>query len=191
MSEIRKLRRQLTNLVSANFPEIDVCIDPRMKRPSSTQLKVLRQVLAAGFIDSVAIRQDVLETGGGKGKKYKNARHVVYRLMWSDEEAFIHPTSTLYNQEPPAMLVYSELYKGGKTWLKGNTAVEAKWIAKLGQGLCSYGRPLEYPLPKFIGNKQDRKLVYVVPSFGPKGWPLPPIQVEQRREGTRWVTVSH
>ncbi|EIE89387.1 hypothetical protein RO3G_14098 [Rhizopus delemar RA 99-880] len=159
MSEIRKLRRQLTNLVSANFPEIDVCIDPRMKRPNSTQLKVLRQVLAAGFIDSVAIRQDVLETGGGKGKKYKNARHVVYRLMWSDEEAFIHPTSTLYNQEPPAMLVYSELYKGGKTWLKGNTAVEAKWIAKLGQGLCSYGRPLEYPLPKFIGNKQDRKLL--------------------------------
>ncbi|KAG1177760.1 hypothetical protein G6F70_007089 [Rhizopus microsporus] len=191
MEEIRKLRRQLTNLVSANFPDIDVCIDPKMKRPSSTQLKVLRQVLTAGFIDSVAIRQDVLETGGGKGKKYKNARHVVYRLMWSDEEAFIHPTSTLFNQEPPAMLVYSELSKSGKTWLKGNTAVEAKWVAKLGHGLCSYGRPLEYPLPKYIGDKQDRKLVYVVPSFGPKGWPLPPIQVEQRREGTRWVTVSH
>lgn len=191
MEEIRKLRRQLTNLVSANFPDIDVCIDPKMKRPSSTQLKVLRQVLTAGFIDSVAIRQDVLETGGGKGKKYKNARHVVYRLMWSDEEAFIHPTSTLFSQEPPAMLVYSELSKSGKTWLKGNTAVEAKWVAKLGHGLCSYGRPLEYPLPKYIGDKQDRKLVYVVPSFGPKGWPLPPIQVEQRREGTRWVTVSH
>ncbi|ORE11706.1 P-loop containing nucleoside triphosphate hydrolase protein [Rhizopus microsporus var. microsporus] len=191
MEEIRKLRRQLTNLVSANFPDIDVCVDPKMKRPSSTQLKVLRQVLTAGFIDSVAIRQDVLETGGGKGKKYKNARHVVYRLMWSDEEAFIHPTSTLFSQEPPAMLVYSELSKSGKTWLKGNTAVEAKWVAKLGHGLCSYGRPLEYPLPKYIGDKQDRKLVYVVPSFGPKGWPLPPIQVEQRREGTRWVTVSH
>lgn len=191
MEEIRKLRRQLTNLVSANFPEIDVYMDPRMKRPSATQLKVLRQVLTAGFIDSVAIRQDVLDTGGGKGKKLKHSRHVVYRLMWSDEEAFIHPTSTLFSQEPPAMLVYSELYKGTKTWLKGVTSVETKWVAKLGQGLCSYGRPLEYPLPKFIGDKKDRKLVYVVPSFGPKGWPLPPIQVEQRREGTRWMTVSH
>ncbi|CAO3702860.1 unnamed protein product [Rhizopus stolonifer] len=191
MEEIRKLRRQLTNLVSANFPEIDIYMDPRMKRPSATQLKVLRQVLTAGFIDSVAIRQDVLDTGGGKGKKLKHSRHVVYRLMWSDEEAFIHPTSTLFSQEPPAMLVYSELYKGTKTWLKGVTSVETKWVAKLGQGLCSYGRPLEYPLPKFIGDKRDKKLVYVVPSFGPKGWPLPPIQVEQRREGTRWVTVSH
>ncbi|KAI9270879.1 P-loop containing nucleoside triphosphate hydrolase protein [Sporodiniella umbellata] len=186
MEEIRKLRRQLTNLVSANFPDIDICMDPHMKRPSATQLKVLKQVLTAGFIDSVAIRQDVLDTGGGKGKKLKHSRHVVYRLMWSDEEAFIHPTSVLFSQEPPAMLVYSELYKGTKTWLKGNTAVEMKWVAKLGQGLCSYGRPLEYPLPKYIGDKKDRKLVHVVPSFGPKGWPLPPIQAEQRRDGTRW-----
>lgn len=33
-------------------------------------------------------------------------------------------------------------------------------------------------------------MVYVVPSFGPKSWPLPPVQVEQRREGTRWVMTS-
>ncbi|OBZ89764.1 putative ATP-dependent RNA helicase DHR1 [Choanephora cucurbitarum] len=188
MEEIRKLRRQLTNLVSSNFPDIDVCLDPKMKPPSPVQLKVLRQVLTAGFIDSVAIRQDVLETGGGKGNRYRNARHVVYRLLWSDEEAFIHPNSILYSQEPPAMLVYSELFKGAsKAWLKGVTAVESKWIANIGKDLCSYGRPLDFPLPKFIGDKKDRKLVYVVPSFGPKSWPLPPIQVEQRREGTRWV----
>lgn len=148
MEEIRKLRRQLTNLVSSNFPEVDVCLDPKMKPPNATQLKVLRQVLTAGFIDSVAIRQDVLETGGGKGVRYKNARNVVYKLLWSDEEAFIHPNSILYSQEPPAMLVYSELYKGGKTWLKGVTSVEPKWIAKIGKDLCSFGRPLDFPLPK-------------------------------------------
>ncbi|KAI8640295.1 P-loop containing nucleoside triphosphate hydrolase protein [Parasitella parasitica] len=188
MEEIRKLRRQLTNLVSSNFPEIDVCVDPKMKPPNNVQLKVLRQVLSAGFIDSVAIRQDVLDTGGGKGIRYKNSRNVVYKLLWSDEEAFIHPSSVLYGQEPPAMLIYSELYKGGKTWLKGVTAVEPKWIAKIGKDLCSFGRPLDFPLPKYTSDKKDRKLVYVVPSFGPKSWPLPPIQVEQRREGTRWVT---
>lgn len=188
MEEIRKLRRQLTNLVSSNFPDVDVCLDPKMKPPNAVQLKVLRQVLTAGFIDSVAIRQDVLETGGGKGVRYKNSRNVVYKLLWSDEEAFIHPSSILYSQEPPAMLVYSELYKGGKNWLKGVTSVESKWIAKIGKDLCSFGRPLDFPLPKYISDKKDRKLVYVVPSFGPKSWPLPPIQVEQRREGTRWVT---
>ncbi|KAF1796039.1 P-loop containing nucleoside triphosphate hydrolase protein [Mucor lusitanicus] len=188
MEEIRKLRRQLTNLVSSHFPEVDICLDPKMKPPTAVQLKVLRQVLTAGFIDSVAIRQDVLETGGGKGVRYKNSRNVVYKLLWSDDEAFIHPSSVLYSQEPPAMLVYSELYQGGKTWLKGVTAVEAKWIAKIGKDLCSFGRPLDFPLPTYTSDKKDRKLVYVVPSFGPKSWPLPPIQVEQRREGTRWVT---
>lgn len=148
MEEIRKLRRQLTNMVSANFPDIDVSLDPKMKPPSATQLKVIKQVLTAGFIDSVAIRLDVLETGGGKGTKYKNSRNVVYKLLWSDDEAFIHPSSILYSQEPPAMLVYSELYKGGKTWLKGVTSVEPKWISKIGKELCTFGRPLDFPLPK-------------------------------------------
>ncbi|KAI9482833.1 MAG: P-loop containing nucleoside triphosphate hydrolase protein, partial [Benjaminiella poitrasii] len=158
MEEIRKLRRQLTNLVSANFPEIDVVLDPKMAPPTATQLKVLKQVLTAGFIDSVAIRQDVLETGGGQGsKRYKNARNVPYRLLWHDEDAFVHPNSILYGQEPPAMLVYSELFKsqGGKMWMKGVTKVEAKWIANIGKDLCSFGRPLDFPLPKFIGDKKD------------------------------------
>jgi ATP-dependent RNA helicase DHX37/DHR1 len=190
MEEIRKLRRQLTNLVSANFPDINVAMDPKMKPPNATQLKVIRQVMTAGFIDSVAIRQDVLETGGGKGSRYRNASNVVYRLLWSDEDAFIHPNSILYGQEPPAMLVYSELFKGAqstKTWLKGVTAVEAKWLAKIGKDLCTYGKPLDFPLPKFLDDKKSRKMVYVQPSFGPKSWPLPPVQVEQHREGTRWV----
>ncbi|KAI8876009.1 P-loop containing nucleoside triphosphate hydrolase protein [Backusella circina FSU 941] len=190
MEEIRKLRRQLTNLVSANFPDINISMDPKMKPPTATQLKVIRQVITAGFIDSVAIRQDVLETGGGKGTRYRNASNVVYRLLWSDEDAFIHPNSILYGQEPPAMLVYSELFKGAqstKTWLKGVTAVEAKWLAKIGRDLCTYGKPLDFPLPKFLDEKKTKKLVYVQPSFGPKSWPLPPIQVEQHREGTRWV----
>ncbi|KAI8986924.1 P-loop containing nucleoside triphosphate hydrolase protein [Pilobolus umbonatus] len=187
MEEIRKLRRQLTNLVTANFPEIDVCLDPKLKPPTDLQLKVLKQIITAGFIDCVAMRQDVLETGGGKGQKFKTAKNVVYKLLWNDEEAFIHPNSILYYQEPPAMLVYTEVFKGGKNWLKGVTSVEPKWIAKIGKDLCTYGRPLEFPLAKYIDEKKDRKLVYVVPSFGPKGWPLPPIQVEQHREGTRWV----
>ncbi|KAI8391758.1 P-loop containing nucleoside triphosphate hydrolase protein [Radiomyces spectabilis] len=187
MEEIRKLRRQLTNMVVSNFPGVDLCVDPKMKPPSSLQLKVLRQVISAGFIDCVAIRADVLETGGGKGLRFKNARNVPYKLMWSDEEAFIHPNSILYNQEPPAVLVYNELFKGTKTWLKGVTTVESKWLCKIGKDLCTFGRPLDYPLPRFVGDKKDRKICYVVPSFGPKGWPLAPVEVEQRREGTRWV----
>ncbi|KAG0164076.1 putative ATP-dependent RNA helicase DHR1 [Apophysomyces sp. BC1034] len=148
MEEIRNLRRQLTNMVASNFPTVDICVDPKLKPPSARQLKVLRQVITAGLIDSVAIRTDVLETGGGKGKRFKNSRGVSYKLMWSDEDAFIHPTSVLYGQEPPRVLVYSELFQSTRTWLKGVTAVESKWLANIGKDLCSFGRPLEYPLPK-------------------------------------------
>ncbi|KAF7727046.1 putative ATP-dependent RNA helicase DHR1 [Apophysomyces ossiformis] len=176
MEEIRNLRRQLTNMVATNFPGVDICVDPKLKPPSARQLKVLRQIITAGLIDSVAVRTDVLETGGGKGKRFKNSRGVPYKLMWSDEEVFIHPTSVLYGQEPPRFLVYTELFQSTRTWLKGVTAVESKWLANIGKELCSFGRPLEYPLPKFLNEKKDRKLVYVVPSFGPKSWPLPPIQ---------------
>lgn len=189
MEDIRKLRRQLTNMVVSNFPHINICIDPQMKPPSQLQLKILRQVITAGLIDCVAMRQDVLDTEGGKGASFKNSNNVPYKLMWSDEVAYIHPNSVLYGLPPPPVLVYSELFKGGRTWLKGVTAVEPKWLSKIGKQLCTFGRPLDYPVPTLINGNPNHRHCHVVPSFGPKGWPLPPIQVEQRRNGTRW-TIS-
>ncbi|KAI8141696.1 P-loop containing nucleoside triphosphate hydrolase protein [Fennellomyces sp. T-0311] len=188
MTEIRQLRRQLTNIVAANFPGVDICVDPKLKPPNKKQQKILQQILTAGFIDSIAVRADVLEAGGGKGARHKNASGVAYKLMWSNDDAYIHQSSVLYVQEPPVMVAYSELTKTpSNTWMKGVTAVEAKWLCNLGKELCTYGRPLNYPLPKVIGEKKDRRICHVIPNFGPKDWPLPAIEVEQRREGTRWV----
>ncbi|KAI9498059.1 P-loop containing nucleoside triphosphate hydrolase protein [Zychaea mexicana] len=149
MTEIRQLRRQLTNIVASNFPGVDICVDPKLRPPNKKQLKILQQILTAGFIDSIAVRADVLEAGGGKGARHKNASGVAYKLMWSNEDAFIHPTSVLYVQEPPVMVAYSELTQTpNNTWMKNVTAVEAKWLCNLGKELCTYGRPLNYPLPK-------------------------------------------
>ncbi|KAI7857141.1 P-loop containing nucleoside triphosphate hydrolase protein [Circinella umbellata] len=191
MTEIRQLRRQLTNIVAANFPGVDICVDPKLKPPNKKQLQILQQILTAGLIDSIAVRADVLEAGGGRGARHKNASGVAYKLMWSDEDAFIHPTSVLYVQEPPVMIAYNELTQTpNNTWMKGVTAVEPKWLCNLGKELCTYGRPLNYPLPKVIGEKKDRRIVHVIPQFGPKDWPLPAIEVEQHREGTRWVLTK-
>ncbi|CDS09619.1 hypothetical protein LRAMOSA10979 [Lichtheimia ramosa] len=192
MTEIRQLRRQLTNIVAANFPGVDICVDPKLKPPSPKQLTILRQILTAGYIDCIAVRADVLEAGGGQGARHKNASGVAYKLMWSDTDAFIHPTSVLYVQEPPVMVTYTELTETPRnTWLKGVSAVETKWLSNLGKTLCTYGRPLNYPLPKFVDGKQDRRIVHVVPNFGPKDWPLPAIEVEQHRVGTRWVMTDN
>ncbi|OAD80681.1 hypothetical protein PHYBLDRAFT_129312 [Phycomyces blakesleeanus NRRL 1555(-)] len=188
MEEIRKLRWQLTNLMAALFENVDVWVDPKMLPPTKRQIKFLKQVITAGFIDSVAIRKDVIENGGQGGTRFKNARGVAYKLMWSEEEAFIHPGSILYSQEPPIALVYNELFKGAtKTCFKGVTAIDTKWLPEIGKEFCSFGRPLDHPIPKYSEQTKDKKTVYVVPSFGPKGWPLPPIQVEMHRKGTRWV----
>ncbi|KAI9317711.1 P-loop containing nucleoside triphosphate hydrolase protein [Dichotomocladium elegans] len=151
MTEIRQLRRQLTNIVAANFPGVDLCVNPKLKPPTTKQMTILRQILAAGYLDCLAVRADVLEAGGGAGARYKNASGVAYKLMWSDSDAFIHPTSVLYVQEPPVMVAYSELTETpNKVWLKGVTAVEPKWMSNLGRTLCSYGRPLNFPLPKYV-----------------------------------------
>ncbi|RUP51406.1 P-loop containing nucleoside triphosphate hydrolase protein [Jimgerdemannia flammicorona] len=187
MDEIHKLRGQLTNLITTNLPGVDVLVDPRMCPPTPIQLRALRQILAAGFIDSVALRADLASAGAaGKGRKFKSTRGVPYRVMWSDEDAYIHPGSVLYHDSPPEMVVYQEVFKASRVWLKGLTVVESKWLAKIGKNLCSYGKPLDHPAPK-MNDMKDRITCYVVPGFGPKGWPLPPVQVEQKRVGTRWV----
>lgn len=118
MEEIHKLRGQITNLVTSNCPGVDVFVDPRMRPPTPTQLRVLRQIIAAGFIDSVALRADVVDPAAPK-KAFKSTRGVLYRVMWSDEEVYVHPSSVLYHREPPAMIVYQELFRTSRIWLKG------------------------------------------------------------------------
>lgn len=38
MEEIRKLRGQITNIIQMNCPGVDVCLDPKMKPPSTIQV---------------------------------------------------------------------------------------------------------------------------------------------------------
>lgn len=154
MLEIRQLRRQLTNIVAANFPNIDVCLDPKLPPPNTTQIKVLQQILAAGFIDCIAVRADLVESGSDvKVGRLKNCRGVPYQVMWSDELAYIHPTSVIFTKEPPAMVAYNEIVKATKTYIKGITVVEPKWLFTIGRSLCTFGKPLDYPLPKYVTSR--------------------------------------
>ncbi|RUS17073.1 P-loop containing nucleoside triphosphate hydrolase protein [Endogone sp. FLAS-F59071] len=113
MEEIHKLRGQITNLVTSNCPGVDVFVDPHMKPPTPTQLRVLRQIIAAGFIDSVAVRADVADPAAAPKRTFKSTRGVLYRVMWSDEEVYVHPSSVLYHREPPAMVDEQDLAEGG------------------------------------------------------------------------------
>ncbi|CAG8619606.1 10750_t:CDS:10, partial [Cetraspora pellucida] len=116
MQEIHKLRGQITNIVQTNCHGVDVCVDPKMKPPSATQLEALRQIITAGFIDQVAIRKDVAD---GTMKTYSSTRGIAYSTMWADEDVFVHPSSVLYHEKPPDFVVYQELQRTNKVWMKG------------------------------------------------------------------------
>ena len=80
------------------------------------QLKVLRQIIAAGFIDQIAIRKDVLEKASGT--KFASGRGVAYRAIDIDEDVFIHPSSVLFHQSPPEYVAFQEVVRGSRVWMK-------------------------------------------------------------------------
>jgi ATP-dependent RNA helicase DHX37/DHR1 len=70
----------------------------------------------AGFIDQVAIRKDLVDST----VQLKRSHDVPYVTMWSDDDAYIHPTSVVYGMQPaPEMVIYGELVRTSKVWLQG------------------------------------------------------------------------
>ncbi|KAJ1927930.1 putative ATP-dependent RNA helicase DHR1, partial [Linderina macrospora] len=194
MIEIRKLRAQLTNLVQMYCPGVDLAMDPQMPPPSKLQQSVIRQILLTGFMDHVAVRGDIAgyQDPDEESNKKKRGMHAVpYMTMWSEEPVFVHPESVVYMAarnagSMPQAIVFSELQRTTRLWAKIVTIVNSKWLATIGQPLCSFGNPLPYPLPKY-NDAHDQMTCYVEPRFGPKSWLLPMVKVEESRQGTRWA----
>lgn len=142
MQEIHKLRAQLSSMVQANAePGYDWSHlnNPRFKSPpTEKQLTILRQFLAAAFIDQIAIRADLAPESAARipmlqefasssdyhiakqfqhqirnGAKMKSTRDVAYLAIGVPGEAcFIHNSSVLYHQAPPEWIVYTEVFRG-------------------------------------------------------------------------------
>lgn len=159
------------------------------------QLKILRQILTAGFIDQVAVRHDLYLK---KPASFSSTRGVPYRALGVPEQVFIHPSSALFHKSPPDFVVFSEIVKTSKVWMKGVTKINGSWLPTLGKGLCTFSRPMDIPgagssatAGRMVQEKQGQEReVVVVPHFGALGVDLPPIKKNQRREGTRWVLLD-
>ena len=78
----------------------------------------MRQLLAAGFIDQIAVRKDIAEKSSSSGTKFASARGIEYRAVDIDEDVFIHPASTLFHQSPPEYVAFQEVVRGTKVWVK-------------------------------------------------------------------------
>jgi len=182
MQEIQQLRSQISNIAKLTMS--------RLAPPTDVQLIVLRQILTAGFIDQVAVRLDIAMK---KPSRFTSCRNVPYRTSDVDEEVFIHPSSSLFHRPPPDFVVFQELVRTSKPWLKGVTKIKPAWLSQLGKGMCSYSRPMEVgtkggSVVKEV--KEGEREVSVVPHFRGLGVDLPVVRMRQRREGTRWVLVD-
>lgn len=141
MQEIHKLRAQISRIVASTFPGIDAGFIPKLAPPNETQvrylllerldliltdlvpshkqIKMLRQLLTAAFIDQVAIRKDVADKSSNTSyAKLASTRGVPYRAFGIEEDLFIHPTSSLFHGAPPEFIVYNEIHRTTKAWLK-------------------------------------------------------------------------
>ena len=148
MEEIHKLRGQISNIVQANFADADANFMPKISPPNAfqvcvclyrrvsccthslvlskfPQVKVLRQLLTSSFIDQVAVRKDLVEEA--TGNKFLTSRGVPYRAAGIEEDVFIHPSSVLYSVSPPQYLVYHEVVRSNRVWIKGDGFSPETW----------------------------------------------------------------
>ncbi|KAI9879666.1 MAG: putative ATP-dependent RNA helicase DHR1 [Pleopsidium flavum] len=215
LKEASQLRQQLTDIVRTNRPGTIGPYSARLDEPLEKQLKALKQILAAGFIDQVAIRADLSPIPPEMPRKPKRAIDVPYLTLFpshqgkavelDDKAVYLHPSSVLAHSAPKALpqyIIYSRLQRGTSSSVTGGkvpklrmhalTPVSGLQLSALAHGtpLLSYGKPIGKI--EALEGRPERRECWVVPALvgegGGLGWPLPAKRVVQRRDGRLgWV----
>lgn len=138
LKEISQLRKQLTDIVRANHPQSIAQYTARLPSPSPKQIKALNQIVAAGFIDQVAIRADLSPSPPiltrGKPKRAIDVPYLAFSAphlttakdlgAGEDRAVYIHPSSILARQPPkslPQYIIYSHLQQSAPSLISSET----------------------------------------------------------------------
>ncbi|XP_013115687.2 probable ATP-dependent RNA helicase kurz [Stomoxys calcitrans] len=182
ISEVRKLRVQLTNEINLSISSVNLCVDPSMSPPTDAQARFLRQILLSGMGDRVA-RKVPLEDISDKEEKRR--LKYAYNCMDMEEPVFMHSSSVL-KQKLPEWVIYQEAYEiqngdSSKMFIRGITAIEPEWLLTYVPLLCNIKAIKEDPLPRY---KEDEGKIYcyVDATFGKAGWDLPLAEIEMPLE---------
>ncbi|KAL9630057.1 MAG: hypothetical protein Q9204_004919, partial [Flavoplaca sp. TL-2023a] len=212
LSEASRLRSQLSSVVRTNHPTLLGSYNPRLPEPSKTQVKALQQIVAAAFIDQLAIRADLAPSLPEMARKPSRAIDVPYLPLFpthqgraedlTDVAVYIHPSSVLSHllaKELPQYLVYSHLQRGTPATIEGSrkvktrmhalTSVTDKQIQALAKGtpLLEYGKPIGKIVEVEVGLRECWVGVELRGEKGREGWPLGARRVVQRRKGGAWI----
>jgi ATP-dependent RNA helicase DHX37/DHR1 len=218
LKEVLQLRRQITYLLRTNITAFaGLKYQEKLESPSAKQVKALKQMVAAGFIDHIAIREDLSPNPPETRRKPTRAIDVSYLTLFPshikrddyDNAVYIHPSSPLAHispQECPEYIVYSYLQRAvpeaatpekiPKTRMHALTDITGGQLDALAKGtpLLHYGKPIKEVMPKSKG-ENDAKVreCWVIPYLraegtGGIGWPLPARKVTQKKiPGRGWV----
>jgi len=217
LKEAQQLQAQIAGLIRANLPAFaNFKLPEKLDPPTPKQVQALKQMVAAGFIDQIAIRADKSPTPPEMYRKPRRAIDVPYipliplegdhKLDLADRLVYIHPSSPLAHlsaEECPQYVVYAYLQKAGNTGLEDEkskirmhalTDLSGGQLASLAKGtpLISYGKPIK-EIKGSEGPDGKTREVWVIPYLraetgGGLGWPLPARKVTQRRiPGKGWI----
>lgn len=195
LREILQLRRQITDLLRTNISAFaSLQFQEKLDPPSVKQVKAIKQMVAAGFIDHVAIRADLAPTPPTGRRKPTRAIDVPYLTLFpsharhdeEDKAVYIHPSSPLAHvspQECPEYIVYSYLQRAmpsaatpdkiPRARMHALTDITGGQLAALAKGtpLLSYGKPIKEIMPKSMGNgqlKDEVRECWVIPYLRPE-----------------------
>ncbi|KAJ5180231.1 ATP-dependent RNA helicase DHR1 [Penicillium capsulatum] len=212
--EATQLRRQLTDIVRSNNPGLIGAYEARLPEPSVKQVKALKQIVTAGFIDHVAVRADLAPVPPEIPRAPRRAIDVPYLTLFrsregpaqdiSERAVFLHPSSVLSKLSPkemPQYIIYSHLQQSAGSLVAGQTPKIRMFPLVAPSGLqlsaLAHDTPLiEYGKP--VGKTEtlegipQRRSCWVIPSLvgdgGSTGWPLPAKKVVQKKDPKQgWV----
>ncbi|KAH3668552.1 hypothetical protein OGAPHI_002306 [Ogataea philodendri] len=214
MEDILKLRKQLTYIVKINkgkglVASASTVSDDELKLelPSKPQIMAIKQMVAAGFIDQIAIRADLIDRDVKLSNNMTISSIPYVTLLPTHEpdtepNAFIHPASILCKsgELPPSYLIYESLNvntssETKKLRMKPLNDISGRSLANVAanSGLITYSKPLGHPYaPRELS--PDQRECYVIPRIGANvgtggvGWDLPAVKVVQQKRAGNWVT---
>ncbi|XP_004531156.1 probable ATP-dependent RNA helicase kurz [Ceratitis capitata] len=178
LTEVRKLRIQLTNEINLNVSGVNLCVDPAMPPPTDAQARFLRQILLAGMADRVARKVSLADISD---KEEKRRLKYAYNCADMVEPVFMHSSSVLRGQLPE-WVIYQEAYEtqhgdGTKMYIRGITAIDPEWLLLYAPLLCNIRDIKEEPMPRY--KESDGKVYcFVESTFGKAGWELPLTEME-------------
>ncbi|XP_065192083.1 probable ATP-dependent RNA helicase DHX37 [Sycon ciliatum] len=166
--EVRKLRKQLSTIISSRRVSNAVVLDPNLPPPSALQVKFLRQLMLSGLCDHVARKIDTSDMPLTDKKRLRYA----YQSCIMEEPVYMNSACALkYQKMLPEFVVFREVVETTKSFMQCVVAVDGDWLPIYAAHHCQLSEPLEMPEPTFDANS-GQVHCHRTATFGPYSWPI-------------------